>query len=152
MLIKPSYWRKLLLLPIIILFVSACQKSPVQENNECGSHLNPCLTLKSEFSEITFDTSILLVENLYKISIKTNEQIESLALLPLNMPMGKIPLFLRKSEHGYSSKLNLGMCAEPVMLWQLIIRYQTGALETHSVTSYWSQSVFQKLHNRESDQ
>lgn len=132
--------------------LSAC--SPVENSskdiqiNRCVQQ-NDCLELRTKNSTLFFKTKHLYVEQLIPLSILTKKPLASLYLDAKNMNMGRIPIIFDKTKSNTNrlethTEVFLGMCSEPIMLWDVVITFEDGTTETTNVKSYWNQTAVEK--------
>ena len=141
---KPALYIKVLIFISQIVLLVGCGQAPSSERNSCDGTIGSCLVFNAENISLQINTSHLLVEHIYHLQFKTNKDIQKAFLVPVNMNMGNIPLVLAEDVEGYRAKLIFGLCAEPVMQWQLRVEFADQSHTAFSLTSYWSEEVFIK--------
>ncbi|MBU2882319.1 hypothetical protein KO525_06365 [Psychrosphaera sp. B3R10] len=91
-----------------------------------------------------FKTEHLFVEQLIPFTIRSNKPLESVYLVATNMNMGRLPVRLNKlTKTETQAEVFFGMCAEPMMSWNVILTYQDGTQEITDLKSYWNQRAIQ---------
>lgn len=136
---KTSLVIHLFTITVITLLITACSKKE-PNTNQCTTD---CLQFTSPQLSVKFNTSIILVEQVYTINVQSQSPISQGKLSGVNMNMGELPLtfnLIEKNNQGYhyQSRFILGICSEPEMQWQLSIKTQQGSSD-FNLTSYWQE-------------
>lgn len=141
---KQTYIIQSLSLLLLVISVIGCDTANNKSTISCVNTPNECMKLVDGNTSVTINSPIIFVENLYQITVESNEPIKQAHIEGVNMNMGKLPLVLTKTEQGYVGKFNLGMCSEPVMKWKLTLYFGNATPKEFEFNSYWSKEYFNK--------
>lgn len=125
---------------IVLLFLfilSACTAEKKPPQNICLSDQSECLVVKDPKLVIQFKTDVIVAEEPALFTIKTDQNIEKVYLRGQNMEMGTISIIITPVDNGYSGRLFLGLCSEPVMFWTLTVEFASGEQSNFEIKSYW---------------
>lgn len=145
MLKKQSYINQQLIIATFFVIISACSPKNQQTQINCNEDINSCISIANDHLAVTINTPKIIVENQYQLTIKSDQVINKVYLESINMNMGQIPIMIdmvdtlteqKSNPYVYQGLLQLGMCAEEIMQWHLVIQSET-ATHQFKLTSYW---------------
>ncbi len=141
-------------------FSDLCVDLGTRSNNyKPDQKLDNCLIKSTKNTNVLINAKYIMAEQNNSLLVFSKKIVNKVWLEAENMNMGQIPIFLSTIDHSaftefteakvdknvntfhiYRSQLLVGLCAQPVMVWTMYIRYEDNTVEQLAYKSYWAEA------------